>query len=141
MWCARRIAKLVPVKDTCLPPGQKRRYIGLTMYHPVYLRARERNRTAAYQRERFRRRTIAEGTLASLDRLGWDKSRLRGLWKVDCEGYMASLAHNVKKMVRRLGGGVGPPGPVAPADAIAASGGNAADDAMANFVAPLWCLA
>ena len=26
---------------------------------------------------------------------------------------MAALAHNVKKMVRRLGGGVGPPGPVA----------------------------
>ena len=70
-----------PVKDTCLPPGQKRRYIGLTMYHPVYLRARERNRTAAYQRERFRRRTIAEGIFASLDRLGWAKSRLRGLWK------------------------------------------------------------
>ena len=32
---------------------------------------------------------------------------------------MAALAHNVLKMVRRLGRGVGPPGPVAPADAIA----------------------
>ena len=51
---------------------------------------------------------------------------------------MAALAHNVKKMVRRLGGGGGPPGPVAPADAIAARGGNASDDAMANCVAPLW---
>lgn len=90
------------------------------MYHPVYLRARERNQTAAYQRERFRRRTIAEGTFASLDRLGWEKSRLRGLWKVDCEGYMAALAHNVLKMVRRLGRVVGPPCPVAPAGAIAA---------------------
>ena len=59
----------------------------------------------------------------------------------DCEGDMAALAHNVKKMVRRLGGGVGPPGPVAPADAIVASGGNAADDAMANLVAPLWRIA
>ena len=125
-----------PVKDGCLPPGQKRRYIGLTMYHPIYLRARERNQTAAYQRERFRRRTIAEGTFASLDRLGWEKSRLRGLWKVDCEGYMAALAHNVLKMVRRLGRGVGPPGPVMPADAIAADAGYGMGDAALFCVAP-----
>ena len=38
---------------------------------------------------------------------------------MDCEGYMAALAHNVLKMVRRLGRGVGPPGLVTPADAIA----------------------
>ena len=109
-----------PIKDTCLPPGQKRWFSGVTIYHPEYSRARERNRTAAYRRESIRRKTIAEGTFASLDRLGWEKSRLRGLWKVDCEGYMAALAHNVLKMVRKLGRGVGPPCPVAPADAIPA---------------------
>ena len=103
-----------PVKETCLPPGQKRRFFSVTIYHSVYSRAQERNRTAAYQRERFRRRTIVEGTFASLDRLGWEKSRLRGLWKVDCEGYMAALAHNVKKMVRKLGQGIVPPGPASP---------------------------
>ena len=54
---------------------------------------------------------------------------------------MVALAHNVLKMVRRQGSGVGSPGPVAPADDIAASGGNAAYDAVANFVAPLWCFA
>ena len=123
-----------PIKDTCLPPGQKRRFFGVTIYHPEYARARERNRTAAYRRESVRRKTIAEGTFASLDRLGWEKSRLRGLWKVDCEGYMAALAHNVLKMVRKLGRGVGPPGPAAPADAIAANAGHATDDAVANFV-------
>ncbi len=129
---------MCPVKDSCLPPGQKRRYIGLTMYHPVYLRARERNRTAAYQRERFRRRTNAEGTFASLYRLGWEKSRLRGLWKVDCEGYMAALAHNVLKMVRRLGWGVGPPGPVAPADAIAADADYGTGDPALFCAALTW---
>ena len=41
---------------------------------------------------------------------GMGQSRLRGLWKVDCDGYMAALGHNVKKMVRRLGrGGSGRP--------------------------------
>lgn len=96
-----------------------RRYIGLTMYHPVYLRARERNQTAAYQRERFRRRTISEGIFASVDRLGWEKSRLGGLWKLDCEGYMAALAHNVLKPVRKIRWGVGPPGPSDQGDAAA----------------------
>ena len=70
---------------------------------------------------------------ASLDRLGWARSRLRGLWKVDGAGYMAALAHNVLKMVRRPGRGVGPPGSVAPADAIAASAGHTADDAVGRF--------
>ena len=129
-----------PIKDTCLPPGQKRRYIGVTLYHPEYARARERNRKAAYRRESVRRKTIVEGAFASLDRLGWEKSRLRGLWKVDCECYMAALAHNVLKMVRRLGRGVGPPGPVAPADAVAASGWHAAEDAVADFVVLPWWL-
>ena len=58
-----------------------------------------------------RRRTIVGGIFASLDRLGWAKSRLRGLWKVDCEGFMASIAHNVLKTVRRLGSGTGSPEP------------------------------
>ena len=110
-----------PVKEVFLPPKQKRRHLGLTMYYPEYLRAKERNRTEAYWRERRRRQTIAEGTFASLDRLSWAQTRLRGLWKVDCEGYMAALAHNVQKMVRRLGYGVGPPG--RPSAALDVSGG------------------
>ena len=54
---------------------------------------------------------------------------------------MAALAHNVLKMVRRLGRGVGPPGPVAPADAIAATAGYGTDDAVADFVALFGCFA
>ena len=37
-----------------------------------------------------------------------------GLWKVDCEGFMASVAHNVLKAVRRPGHCTGPPGPDGP---------------------------
>ena len=44
-----------PVKDSCLPPKQKRRYFTLTTYYPEYLRARERDRTAEYHQERRRR--------------------------------------------------------------------------------------
>ena len=42
---------------------------------------------------------------------------MRGLWKVDCEGYISELAHNLKKAVLKLGG-MGPPTPAA---AVAAS--------------------
>ena len=79
----RKDCQACPIKDNCLPPGQKRRFIGVTINHPEYPRARERNRIAAYRRERVRCRTVMEGTFASLDRLGWEKSRLRGLWRVD----------------------------------------------------------
>ena len=101
----------------------------LTMYHPVYLRARERNRIAAYRRERRRRQTIVEGFFASLHRLGWQRSRLRGLWKVNCEGYMAALAHNVLKMVRKLGCGVDPPDHASPAAGTVAGRGYSVADA------------
>ena len=49
----------------------------------------------------------------------------------DC--YMAALVHNVLKMVRRLGRGVGLPGSVVPADVIAAKVGQAEDDAVADL--------
>ena len=59
-----------PVRTGCLPPRQKRRYVALTMYQPVYLRARERNASEAYRREMKRRQATVEGVFASLDRLG-----------------------------------------------------------------------
>ena len=100
-----------PIKEQCLPPRQKRRYLGLSIYYPLHLQAQERNRTPACRREMARRRTIVEGVFASLDRLGWARSRLRGLWKVDCEGFVASITHNLLKALRRLARGVGPLGP------------------------------
>ena len=99
-----------PVKDQCLPPKEKRRQVTLSLFCPQFVRAGERNRSEDCRRETNRRKTVAEGTLASLDRLGWAKSRLRGLAKVDCEGFMAAIAHNVAKAVRRLGQNTGPPG-------------------------------
>ena len=100
-----------PVNTECLPKGQKRRYVSLSMYYPLFLEARERNKSASYQEEMVIRRTTAEGVFASQDRLGWARSRLRRLWKVDCEGYMSALAHNLKKAVRRLESSTGPPEP------------------------------
>ena len=93
----------------CLSPGQMRRYAALSIYYSPHLEAKERHEREAYETEMLRRKTVAEGVSASQDRLGWARSRLRGLWKVDCEGYMSSLAHNLKKVVRQLGNLAGPP--------------------------------
>ena len=109
-----------PIKTDCLPPGQMRRYVALSIYHSLHLEAKERNEGEAYETEMLRRKTIAEGVFASQDRLGWARSRLRGLWKVDCEGYISSLAHNLKKAVRQLGNSAGPPGPAGAPPRLAA---------------------
>ncbi len=100
-----------PVNTECLPKGQKRRFVSLSMYYPLFLEARELNKSASFEEEMVIRRTTAEGVFASQDRLGWARSRLRKLWKVDCEGYMSALAHNLKKAVRRLDSSPGPPEP------------------------------
>ena len=112
-----------PIKTECLSPGQMRRYVALSMYHSLHLEAKERNEGEAYETEMFRRKTIAEGVFASQDRLGWARSRLRGLWKVDCEGYISSLAHNLKKAVRQLGNLAGHPGPAGAPPRVAAMTG------------------
>ena len=78
------------------------------------------------------RLSIAEGTFASLDCLGWAQSQLRGLREVDCKGYMAALAHNVLKLVRTLSRGVGPPGPALPAPAGNTELGSATEDAASG---------
>ena len=52
-----------PVKTECLPPRQKRRYVALTMYQPVYLRARKRNESEAYEQEMKSRHATVEGSV------------------------------------------------------------------------------
>ena len=126
----------LPSLPSRLPPKQKHPYFTLTMYYPEYLRAKERNCSDAYRQELRRRQTIAEGTFASLDRLSWARTRLRGLWKVGCEGYMADLAHNVLELMRRLSRGVAPPGLPLPAAAETTESSGTQDDAVPGSPIP-----
>ena len=59
------------------------------MFYSLFLEAKELNEGEVFRREMRKRKTIAEGVFASQDRLGWARSRLRGLRKVDCEGYIS----------------------------------------------------
>ena len=58
---------------------------------------------------------------------------LTDLTLLEYESYMAALAHNVLKMVRRLRRGVGVIVSVVPADVIAAKVGQAEDAAVADL--------
>jgi len=89
-------------KETCLWPSEKRRRIRVSMYYPEIQRAVELNETQTYTEEIRKRKTIIEGVFACQDRLGWSRCKLRGAWKVDCEGFLAALAHNILKLVRKL---------------------------------------
>ncbi len=94
-------------KEACLWQGENRHRIRVSMYYPEIQRAVKLNETQAYREEIRKRKTIIEGVFACQDRLGWSRCKLRGVWKVDCEGFLASLAHNILKALRKLKARVG----------------------------------
>jgi transposase len=100
---SQKDCRICPRKAVCLPPSQeKRRCIKLSVYYAEFERARDLNKTLPYSEAIRKRQSIIEGVFACQDRLGWARCKLRGLWKVDCEGFLASLAHNILKALRKL---------------------------------------
>ena len=100
---SQKDCRICPRKAVCLPPSQeKRRCIKLSVYYAEFERARGVNKTLAYSEAIRKRQSIIEGVFACQDRLGWARCKLRGLWKVDCEGFLASLTHNILKALRKL---------------------------------------
>ena len=95
-----------PRKEDCLYPGEKRQRIDVSVYYPEIQRAVELNKTQDYAEQIRKRKTIIEGVFACQDRLGWARCKLRGMWKVDCEGFVAALAHNILKLTRKLKSGL-----------------------------------
>src|SRR3990170_3854557 len=75
--------------------------VALSRYQGEFRRAQRVNETIRYEREMRRRKTVVEGVFARLDRLGWDTARLRGIEKVDCQGSVAALAHNILKALSK----------------------------------------
>ena len=95
-----------PRKKNCLYTSEKRQRINVSVYYPEIQRAVELNETQDYAEQIRKRKTIIEGVFACQDRLGWSRCKLRGMWKVDCEGFLAALAHNVLKLIRKLKSGL-----------------------------------
>jgi transposase len=91
-----------PLKATCLSDKEKRKHVKVSRYEYEFRRARQLNRTLRYQREMRRRTTVSEGVFASLDRLAWDEARFWGTEKLDCQGCIAAIAHNILKALRKV---------------------------------------
>jgi IS5 family transposase len=90
------------VREACLAPKETRKHVAVSRYELELRKARELNQTEPFRREMRRRKTIVEGVFARLDRLDWDKARLRGLVKVDCQASIAALAHNILKALSKV---------------------------------------
>ena len=93
--------QVCPINETCLSPKEKRKHVAASRYHFEIGRARSTNQTARFAREMERRKTTVEGVFAHLDLLAWDRARLRGLARVNVQGTVAALAHNVLKALTK----------------------------------------
>lgn len=91
-----------PSKGKCLSDKEKRKHVRVSRYEYEFRRARRLNSTVRYQREMRRRTTAMEGVFASLDRLAWDEARFWGTEKLDCQGSIAAIAHNILKALRKV---------------------------------------
>lgn len=90
-----------PIKEGCLSPKEKRKHVAASRYHFELVHARSTNQTPRFAREMEHRKTAVEGVHAHLDHLAFDRARVRGLAKVDVQGTIAALAHNILKALTK----------------------------------------
>ncbi len=91
-----------PIRVECLAAKETRKHVSVSRYELEFRRARNLNQTVASCRQMRRRKTVVEGVFARLDRLDWDRARLRGIEKVDCQATIAALAHNILKALTKV---------------------------------------
>jgi len=95
-------------RSECLRPSAKRRTLQLSTFEPEFIRASVINSTARHRRLLSQRKTVVEGVFSHLDQTGFDRTRRRGLDRVQAEGFLVALGHNVLKAVKHvLGPGKG----------------------------------
>jgi transposase len=89
-----------PVKRECTPGANRK--IVVSWHEPARQAARELAQTAAYQQSR-RERNKVEALFSELkQRVGLRQVRLRRLWNVAEQFYLAATAQNLKRLVRWL---------------------------------------
>jgi transposase len=89
------------LRASCVSPSRSAKVLWASHYRITVRRAARLNATRRYEREQRRRKTVAEGIFARLDRLGGTRARYRGLEKVDCHGTITAIAHNILKALTK----------------------------------------
>ena len=75
--------------------------MGISLYKEQIEKAKLINQTPAFKQAMRRRKTVIEGVIAHLRNLGL-KIKLWGLEKVNIQGILSALAHNVLKAVKKM---------------------------------------
>jgi len=90
-----------PLKKECIKGKAGYRTVGISLHKEQIEKAKLINQTAAFKQAMKRRKTVIEGVIAHLRNLGL-KIRLWGLEKVNIQGILSALAHNVLKAVKKM---------------------------------------
>jgi transposase len=93
------------LKDQCTPSAAGRQV--RRSFHAAYLeRVRAYHATAAYQKAMRKRAVWVEPLFGEAkDWHGLRRFRLRGLWRVNCEGLLIAAGQNLKRWLSRMGWG------------------------------------
>jgi hypothetical protein len=98
----KRDCQSCPLRDQCVPPGQKHRSLTVGEHHEFLQQRRQEQASEAFQQQMHRRNGI-EGTLSELARgHGLRRSRYRGFGKVELQNLLIGTACNVKRWLRYL---------------------------------------
>jgi len=90
-----------PLKKECIKGKAAYRTVGISLHKEQMEKAKLINQTPAFKQAMRRRKTVIEGVIAHLKNLGL-KIRLWGLKKVNIQGILSALAHNVLKAVKKM---------------------------------------
>jgi transposase len=90
-----------PLKKECIKGKAGYRTVGISLHKEQMEKAKLINQTPAFKQAMRRRKTVIEGVIAHLKNLGL-KIRLWGLKKVNIQGILSALAHNVLKAVKKI---------------------------------------
>jgi transposase len=90
-----------PLKKECIKGKSGYRRVTISLYKEQIEKAKQINQTPAFKQAMRRRKTVIEGVVAHLKNLGL-KIRLWGLKKVNIQGILSALAHNVLKAVKKM---------------------------------------
>jgi transposase len=90
-----------PLNKECIKGKTGYRTIAISLYKEQMEKAKLINQTSAFKQAMRRRKTVIEGVIAHLKNLGL-KIRRWGLKKVNIQGVLSALAHNVLKAVRKM---------------------------------------
>ena len=94
-----------PVKAACTP-STRGRSLRRSIYTPYLERVRAYHDTPAYQKAMRKRQVWVEPLFGEAKEWhGLRKFRLRGLWKVNCEGLLVAAGQNLKRWLSRTGWG------------------------------------